>query len=128
MSGPAMPGFTRRRVAFVLGAVLVAWVVLVFGRAVATASDAAHQVELLQAANATRAAQLAAGQRELLVIQTRAYLDLQARAEGQGTPAEHVFALQSGAPSPRPITPVGSPTQPLAPSPLDAWLELLRLP
>jgi len=123
-----MPGITRRGVAFVLGAVLVLWIVLVFGSAVATAADAAHQVELLQAANATRAAQLAAGQRELLLIQTPAYLDLQARAEGQGTPAEHVFALASGAPSPRPIVPLGSPSQPLAPTPLDAWLRLLQLP
>jgi hypothetical protein len=123
-----MPGLTRRRVAFALGAILVLWVVLVFGRAVATSADAAHQVQLLQAANAARAAQLVAGDREMRLVQTAAYLDLEARAEGQGTPAEHIFALASGAPSPRPITPLGSPTQPLPPTPLDAWLRLLRLP
>ena len=123
-----MPGLSRRRVAFVLGTVLVLWIVLIFGRAVATAADAAHRVELLQEANARSAAQLAAGQRELRLIQTPAYLDLQARAEGQGTPEEHVFALLTPTPSPRPITPLGSPTQPLAPTPLDAWLQLLRLP
>ena len=123
-----MPGLTRRRVAFVLGGVLVLWIVLIFGRAVATAADAAHQVQLLQEANARSAAQLAAGERELRLIQTPAYLDLQARAEGQGTPDEHVFVLQSPAPQPAPITPLGSPTQPLAPTPLDAWLQLLQLP
>ena len=128
MSGPAVPGLTRRRVAFVLGAVLVVWIVVVFGRAVATSADAAHQVALLQQANAARMAQLAAGQRELVLIQTPAYLDLQARAAGQGTADEHVFALASGAPSPRPIVPLGSPTDPLPPTPLDAWLRLLQLP
>jgi cell division protein FtsB len=123
-----MPGLTRRRVAFILGSVLVLWIVLVFGRAVATSADAAHRVQQLQEANDRAAAQLAAGERELRVIQTPAYLDLQARAEGQGTPDEHVFTLLSPAPSPRPITPLGSPTQPLAPTPLDAWLQLLQLP
>ncbi|MFI5261053.1 MAG: hypothetical protein ACHQZR_00695, partial [Candidatus Limnocylindrales bacterium] len=40
--GPPVPGLTKRSVAFLLGTVLVLWVVLIFGRAVATAADAAQ--------------------------------------------------------------------------------------
>jgi len=120
-----VPGLNRRSIALLLGTVLVLWVVLIFGRAVATAADAAHQVQALEAANAARTEQLAGGARELQLVQTPAYLDLQARADGQGFVGETVFALASGAPPPRPIAALGSPTEPVAPSPVQAWLTLL---
>jgi hypothetical protein len=125
LSAPPVPILTRRRVAFVLGALIVLWIVLVFARAVASQATASGRADALRTQNAARAASLAAGQHELQIVQSPAFVRLQARAYGLGEAGERIFTLQPGSPAPRAITPLGSPASGAAPAtPLDAWLAL----
>jgi hypothetical protein len=109
-----------------LGILIVAfWLVVVFGRALGQLNDATLRQEAASAATATLQAQLEAGRRELVLVQTDAFQRLQARSLGMGERGELVFTLNSEGPPPR-IVPLGqrdatSATQ----GPLEAWLELL---
>lgn len=119
-------GLSRRSVAFLIGAIVVAWIVFIFARAVADSAASADQVDLLRQQTAAAAERLAAAERELEVIQSPAYLALQARAHGFGRSGELVFALMADAPSPRPITPLGAePGTDGRSRPIDDWLDLL---
>ena len=125
LSAPPVPIITRRRVAFAVGVVVVVWIVLVFGRAVASQASASGRADAMRAENAAKAEQLAASQRELAIVQSPAFVRLQARAYGLGDAGERIFTLQPGSPAPRRITLLGGPApgaQP--PTPLDAWLAL----
>ena len=125
LSAPPVPILTRRRVAFALGTVIVLWIVLVFARAVASQATASGRADGLRAENAARAERLAAGQRELQIVQSAAFVRLQARAYGLGEAGERIFTLQPGGPVPRAITPLGGPATGAAPpTALDAWLAL----
>jgi len=125
LAAPALPGFTRRRIAFVVGALVVLWIVLVFARAVAGQAAATERADALRADNVARAARLAAGARELQIVQSPAFVRLQARAYGLGGDGERVFMLQQGAPPAPAITPLGGPESPAPPAtPLEAWLTL----
>ncbi len=125
LATPGLPGLTRRRVAFVLGGLVVLWIVLVFGRAMASQAAATARAEGLRADNAAREARLAEGQRELRIVQSPAFVRLQARAYGLGEPGERIFLLTPTGSDPRPIAPLGGPLEPAPPaSPLDAWLTL----
>jgi hypothetical protein len=106
--------------------VAAGWFALVLGSALSEVHEVQRRAEALRATNAELAARLDAGRREIALIQTEPFLGFQARAYGMGEREERAFALEPGAPSPRPIVPLGAePAPPSAPSPLDLWLELL---
>lgn len=130
-SGPRPPigpvaGVTRRHLAFAVGAVVVAWVVLVFARAVMDSSAATDRLGALEGENAALEAQLSAGERELELIRDPQFIAQQARAYGMGESGERAFALPDGAPAAPEIRPLGSAFSDERPrAPLEAWLDLL---
>jgi cell division protein FtsB len=122
-------GITRRRVAWLLGAIVATWIVIVFARQVGEASTASARAAELQASNADLAANVAALQRELATIQEEPFVLQQARANGLGSPNERPFRLAPGAP-PLPADAPGSAISRLGPpvhhqTPLESWLSLL---
>ncbi len=119
-------GLDRRTLTLVGAALLAAWLVLVFGRAISQSNEVAAQAAMLRTQDAALSQQVADRQAELSVIQSPAFLALEARAYGYGKSSEQVFALQPGAPAPPSITPLGAEPSPAPPpAPLDAWLQLL---
>ena len=129
-AGPAgrMPvaGLSRRSLAIVVGAIVVAWIVFVFARAVA--DSAASTGKARRAAPADRRCRHPTRRRG-----TRARDHPVARlprAPGARLrlwrSGERAFALEADAPSPRPITPLGAePGSGGRSTPLDDWLDLL---
>ena len=128
---PAQPrlgiaGLDRRTITLVVAALMVGWLVLVFGRAIAQSNQVAAQAAILRVQDANLAQQVSERQSELSVIQSPAFLALEARAYGYGKSREQVFALQPGAPPPPALTPLGAEPSPAPPpGPLEAWLRLL---
>jgi len=119
-------GVSRRSLTIVVSAIVVAWIVFVFARAVADAAASTDKADVLRKQTAVAAARLEAAEHELEIIQSPDYLALQARAYGYGRSGERAFALAADAPSPRPITPLGAPPGSGGRStPLDDWLDLL---
>jgi hypothetical protein len=121
-------GITQRRVAIVLGALVAAWIVLLFARQVSDASAASSRAEALIAENAIRHAEIAGLERELDRIQQPRFILQQARAHGLGGHTEIAFTLDPDAP-PLPDNAPGSAAlrvgAPAAVSPLESWLSLL---
>lgn len=121
-------GITQRRVAILLGALLAAWIVLLFARQVSEASAASSRAEAMIAENAVRHAQIAALERELDRIQQPRFILQQARAHGLGGHNEIAFTLDTDAPPLAANAPgsaalrVGAPT---SISPLESWLSIL---
>ncbi len=123
---PSLAGLDRRTIALAAATLVVVWLVLVFGRAVSQVHQATGEAAVLRSQDAAMTTQVQARQAELAVIQSPAFLALEARAYGYGTPSEQVFALQPGSPPPPAITPLGQePAPPPPPTPLQAWLRLL---
>jgi hypothetical protein len=124
-------GFTRRRLAILVGALLVGWIVFVFARQVSEASAATSRAQGMVLANQQRADDVAALERELERIGDRRYVLQQARGYGLGGAHEIPFSLAAGAPSLAPNAPgsasvrLGAPT---STSPLERWLTLLFVP
>jgi hypothetical protein len=126
----AMPiaGITQRRMAILLGALLAAWIVLLFARQVSDASAASSRAEAMIAENAARHSQIAALERELDRIQHPRFILQQARGHGLGGHKEIAFTLDPDAPPLAANAPgsaalrVGAPT---AVSPLESWLTIL---
>lgn len=121
-------GLSQRKVATILGALVAAWIIILFARQVGDASAASARAEAMIADNATRKAQVAALDRELARIQQSRFVLLQARAHGLGGHNEIAFTLDTDAP-PLPSDAPGSAAQrvgaPDPVSPLDHWLALL---
>jgi hypothetical protein len=122
-------GITRRRVAFLLGAIVAVWIVIVFARQVGQASDAAARAETIAGQNAALEGNVAALHRELGTIQDERFVLQQARANGLGSPNERPFRLAPGS-SPLPEDAPGSTAVRLGivehdETPLEAWLSLL---
>lgn len=121
-------GITQRRMAILLGALIAAWIVLLFARQVSDASAASSRAEAMVTDNAVRHAEIAGLERELDRIQQRRFILLQARAHGLGGHNEIAFTLDPGAPALSTSAPgsaalrVGAPT---SVSPLDSWLSIL---
>ena len=121
-------GITQRRVAILLGALVAAWIVLLFARQVSEASAASSRADAMIAENALRHAQIAALERELDRIQQPRFILLQARAHGLGGHNEIAFTLDPDAPPLTANAPgsaalrVGAPA---AVSPLESWLSIL---
>jgi hypothetical protein len=119
-------GLSRRSLAIAVGAIVVAWIVFVFARAVSDSAASSDKAVLLRQETAIAAERLRAAERELEIIQSPDYMALQARAYGYGRSGERAFALETGAPSPRPITPLGAePGSDGRSTPLEDWLDLL---
>jgi hypothetical protein len=121
-------GITQRRVAIVLGALIAAWIVLLFARQVGDASAASSRAEAMIAENAVRHAEIAGLERELDRIQQRRFILQQARAHGLGGHKEIAFTLDPDAP-PLPADAPGSAAlrvgAPNDVTPLESWLDLL---
>lgn len=121
-------GITRRRMATILGVVLVAWVVLLFARQVSDAAAATGKAEAMIRTNAARQAEVEALDRELARIQQLPFVLQQARGYGLGGTHEIPFSLGAGAP-PLPSDAPGSAASrvgaPTTVRPLDRWLTLL---
>lgn len=122
-------GLTRRRVALLLGAIVAAWVILLFAHQVGQASEASARADAMRASNAAVQSDVAGLQSELDLIQRQAYIEQQARAYRLGTAREIPFALADNAP-PLPSDAPGSAGVRLGavteqPSPLQQWLRLL---
>jgi cell division protein FtsB len=129
LDGLPIAGITRRRVAFLLAAIVSVWIVIVFVRQVGDAAAANSRADQMAADNQARAAQVAALQRELAVVTRPEYIAQQARGAGLGSPNERRFSLAPGAP-PLPADAPGSAAarlgeQSRTETPLDAWLSLL---
>jgi cell division protein FtsB len=129
LEGFGVVGITRRRVAWLLAAILATWVVIVFARQVGEASTASAQASRIETDNAQLAANVAALQRELDTIQQEPFVMQEARANGLGGPNERPFRLAPGA-SPLPPDAPGSALTRLGSighrqTPLESWLSLL---
>jgi cell division protein FtsB len=122
-------GLTRRRVALLLGALLAAWVILLFARQVGEASEASSRADAMRASNAALEVEVSALQGELALIQREAYIVQQARQYRLGTAREIPFILADDAPPLAPDAPgsaavrLGAVTE--RTSPLESWLDLL---
>lgn len=121
-------GLTRRRMAIILGALLAAWVIILFARQVSDASAATGRAETMIAENAARQAEITGLEGELQRIQQTNFVVQQARGYGLGGAREIAFTLAAGAPTLAADAPgsaglrVGART---STSPLDSWLTLL---
>jgi hypothetical protein len=121
-------GLSQRKVASLLGALVAAWIIILFARQVGDASAASARAEAMIADNAARKSQVAALDRELARIQQPRFVLLQARAHGLGGHNEIAFTLEPGAPPLSPDAPGSAAVRVGAPvpvSPLDHWLALL---
>ena len=125
-SFPSASRSERRTLGGIVGILVSIWLVAVFGRALADSNALNARQAREEATNAALRSQVAAGRAEIAYIQTDAFLQFEARSFGMGLPRERAFALEPGAPDPRPITPLGSSDEPSSPTtPLDDWLKLL---
>jgi hypothetical protein len=108
----------------VIGVVVALWVVISFGRALATLNEAHQRAASLRAETAALEMRLAQGEAEMKLAQTPAFQHMLARALGMGPSGEQAFALTAGAPPAPAVEPLGA--DPAARgAPLDAWLRLL---
>ena len=128
---PALPlaGLNRRRVAWILAAVVATWILFTFARQVSEAADATARAERARAVNQTLIAELERLRAELAFIQEPRFVSLEARAYGVGGRGERQFTLSAGAPTLAPDAP-GSATQRVGyreetRTPLDAWIQVL---
>ncbi len=121
-------GLSQRKIATILGALVAAWIIVLFARQVGDASAASTRANAMIADNAIRHAQVAALEWELVRIQQSRFVLLQARAHGLGGRHEIAFTLDPGAP-PLPSDAPGSAGlrvgAPAPVSPVDRWLTLL---
>ncbi len=122
-------GFTRRRVAWFVGAAVTIWVLAVFARQVGEASAAVARADQIRADNAAMEAENSGLRREVDIVGGDSYIAFQARAFGLGGPNDHPFTLAPDVP-PLPSNAPGSASlrvgAPLVhQDPLDSWLSLL---
>jgi len=122
-------GLTRRRIALLLGALVAAWVILLFAHQVGQASEASAKAQAMRTSNAALQGDVTALQAELALIQRQAYVEQQARSYRLGGAHEIPFTLADNAPSLAPDAPgsagvrLGATTD--KPSPFQQWIKLL---
>ena len=129
LSDLPVAGLTRRRIALLIGALVAAWVIVLFARQVGEASEATARADAMRAHNAQLQLDVAGLQDELALIQRQSYVAQAARGYRLGTPDEIPFTLAEDAPSLAPDAP-GSASTRLGTSavrerPIDAWARLL---
>ena len=116
----------RSHIGLIVLVVIAFWVVLGFAGTMTELNAATDRRVVLTAETNALTAQVDAAHRELELVQTDGFQALQARAFAIGAPGEIAFALESGAPSPAPVVPLGRESPGSEPqTPLDAWLRLL---
>ncbi|MBA2373041.1 MAG: hypothetical protein H0V74_02405 [Chloroflexi bacterium] len=122
-------GITRRRMAFVVGAIVAAWVIIVFARQVSEAAAATSRAAAAVERNADLRLSVVALERELQLIQRQEYIVQQARGYGLGGPDEIPFMLAADAPPLAADAPGSASVRVGADlerrSPLETWLALL---
>ena len=129
LSALSIAGITRRRVGWVAVALVAAWIVVIFARQASDGAAAAAKADQVAADNTALAAEVAALEHELKMIQRPAYVSQQARAYRMGDPNEIPFTLDPSVPSPGPDAPgsasarVGADEERV--TPLESWLSLL---
>jgi cell division protein FtsB len=122
-------GITRRRMAFVVGAILAAWIVIVFARQVSEAAAATTRAGTAADHNAALRLEVGTLKRELQLIQRQEYIVQQARGYGLGGENEIPFTLAADAPPLAEDAPGSSAVRIGAElehrSPIETWLSLL---
>jgi cell division protein FtsB len=122
-------GLTRRRVALLLGALVAAWVIVLFARQVGEASEATARADAMRASNGRLETDVAALQDELTLIQRESFIAQAARAYRLGTAQEIPFTLAEDAPPLADDAPGSAAgrlgTQVERPRPIDSWTRLL---
>jgi cell division protein FtsB len=122
-------GLTRRRIALLIGALVAAWVIVLFARQVSEASEASTRADEMRVANEALAANVTALEDELALIQRQAYVEQQAREYRLGAPRERPFILAEDAPPLASDAPGTAATRLGADlddaTPLESWLDLL---
>ncbi|MEO5964803.1 MAG: hypothetical protein ABIR11_05000 [Candidatus Limnocylindrales bacterium] len=129
LSDLPVAGLTRRRIAILLGALVAAWVIVLFARQVGEASEASTRADAMRTSNQQLASDVSALERELELIQRQAYIEQQAREYRLGGAREIPFILQPDAP-PLAANAPGTAAVRLGadvdvPTPLESWLNLL---
>ena len=129
LSDLPVAGLTRRRVALLLGALVAAWVIVLFARQVGEASEATARAEAMRTANGQLEIDVAALEQELTLIGRQAFIAQAAREYRLGTPREIPFTLAEDAP-PLPDDAPGSAAARLGTEverarPIDSWARLL---
>lgn len=129
LSSLSVAGINRRRVAWLTGGLVSAWIVIVFARQAGDAASAAARVDQMNEDNRALAAEVASLEQELQVIEKPAYIAHAARAYRIGTDREVPFTLDSSVPSPATDAP-GSAALSLGArdrsmTPLESWLSIL---
>ncbi len=122
-------GLTRRRIGIVIGALVAAWVILLFARQVGEASEATARADAMRASTVQLEGDVTALEAELRLIQKQVYITQAAREFRLGKPDEIPFALAEDAP-PLPADAPGSAGVRLGtgadePTPLESWARLL---
>ncbi len=128
LSALPIAGLTQRRVALLLGALIAAWIMVLFVRQVGDAAAATARAETMITDNAARHAEIAGLERELDRIQQRRFILQQARAYGLGGHNEIAFTLDPDAPALPALAPGSAALRIGAPAvvtPLESWLNLL---
>jgi cell division protein FtsB len=122
-------GLTRRRVAVLMGAILAAWVILLFARQVGEVGEATARAAAMRAENTQLEVEAAALETELALIMRQDYIEQAARAYRLGGPREISFTLDENAPPLPPDAPgsgsVRLGTEVVQETPLEAWARLL---
>lgn len=106
--------------------IVAIWVVFMFGRALTQLNEATQRAAAVQNETVVLHDRLEQAQRELELVQTDAFLSLQARGYGMGEPGERAFGLAPDAPAPPAIVPLGGEAaSTVGRTPLESWLRLL---
>ncbi|HWH37356.1 MAG TPA: hypothetical protein VNT28_06220 [Candidatus Limnocylindrales bacterium] len=119
------PRAGRLPLGVLVGVVIAAWIVISFGRTLATLNETDERLADIRAETAALEMRIRQGEAEMELAQTPAFQRMLARAYGMGSPGERAFALESGAPPPPAVVPLGAPATSSSAAPLDAWLEIL---
>ncbi|HKG56821.1 MAG TPA: hypothetical protein VKA85_06205 [Candidatus Limnocylindrales bacterium] len=125
-------GISRRRLGFVVAALVTAWIVVAFARQVGEATAATGRLEAVESGNAQLAGRVAALQHEYELIQRPEWIAQQARGYQMGIGREVPFSLADGAPPLVADAPgsaalrVGA--KHVERTPLETWLSLLLGP
>jgi hypothetical protein len=122
-------GLTRRRIAILIGALVAAWVIVLFARQVGEASEATARADSMRVANIQLESEVSALGSELTLIQKQTYIGQAARQYRLGTPKEIPFVLEDDA-SALPADAPGSAllrlgTKADPPTPLESWARVL---
>jgi cell division protein FtsB len=129
LSDLPVAGLTRRRVAILIGALVAAWVIVLFARQVSDASEAMARSAAMSESTEQLRTEVVALESELALIQRQTYIEQAARQYRLGSPAEIPFALADDAP-PLAVDAPGSATvrlgaEPDTTTPLESWARLL---